>query len=162
MRGSEDYKNANEKYINTVEYINKQAEEETFTIPDDAELYLTEGTQYNKATALKEALRQYNEVLCGIDAEEKIATSNILVLLRSDYADIQDALKGNGIELTAADDGTYFIYNGTTGLIDKELKKTKTFCITAKLTGAAKWKAGRTLRWKIPKNGTMIAAPDPR
>ena len=87
-------------------------------------------------------------------------TSNNLVFLREDQKDIEGALKGSGIELTASEDGNYFIYDGATMLVNKELKNNKNFRVTAKLTGAAKWNPGTEIHWYIPKFGTMIAPPD--
>lgn len=142
-RGSSDYKTAAENYNKAIEDINEN----------------TELSEENKKTELNKALKTYNETLANIVAEEKIATSNILAIRRSDQYNIEEALKGSGITLTASGDGSYFVYNGTTNQIDPELKRNKTFRITANLTGAAKWRAGETIRWMIPKNGTMIVAP---
>lgn len=140
----------------------------------DNQPYTTATTNYNKAVedagkiedviekqkALEQALENYNKALCEIDAEEKFATSNNLVIRRQDQEDIEGALAGSGIELTVADGGSYYIYDANSSEMIKDLKPAEAnMKITAKLTGAAKWIEGSTIVWKIPINSSMIVSP---
>jgi hypothetical protein len=152
------YQEACEDYTDATDIINK----ETFEYDKLPENYKTDIMA--DATTQKErlsiALNIYNDILCSVEAEEKFATSNNLVIRRQDQEDIEGALAGSGIELTAADGGSYYIYDANSSEMIKDLKPAEAnMKITAKLTGAAKWIEGSTIVWKIPTKSSMIVSP---
>jgi hypothetical protein len=81
-------------------------------------------------------------------------TSNNLTFYRSDYDDLQEALKGSGIELSAIPQS--FVYYGDS---QKITTSNLSGNITANLTGAAVWKPGVDVYWRIPLTGTMFENP---
>lgn len=152
------YQVACEDYANVTDKINQ----EEFVYDNLPKNYQTEDMKEAEThrERLSIALNIYNKILCSVDAEEKFATSNNLVIRRQDQEDIEGALAGSGIELTATDGGSYYIYDADSSKMIKDLKPAEAnMKITAKLTGAAKWIEGSTIVWKIPINSSMIVSP---